>query len=192
MAAFTELVADRGLAAVTVTDVVAHASVSRAAFYACFDDLPACADAAYERFISVLLTRLAAAMDPTAHWHDFVESAIRAYLETLQADIVVTRALQIEMDAAGKAARLRRRLALEQIADVIASRHAQLREQDPTVGALPEKAHLGHVYAVRQFACDALESDPDPDLLALVDPTVRWVAAAVAGAASVEAPASLS
>jgi hypothetical protein len=49
MTAFTELVADRGLAAVSVTDVVAHAGVSRSAFYACFDDLAGCADAAYER-----------------------------------------------------------------------------------------------------------------------------------------------
>ena len=112
MAAFTELVADRGLRSVTVTDVVAHAGVSRAAFYSCFDDLTGCANAAYERFISVLLTRLAEAMDPSDHWHEFVESAIRAYLEALQADPVVARAMQIEMDAAGKPARIRRRRAL--------------------------------------------------------------------------------
>jgi AcrR family transcriptional regulator len=99
MTTFTELVADRGLAAVSVTDVVAHAGVSRSAFYACFDDLAGCADAAYERFISVLLTRLAQAMDPTDHWQVFVESPVRAYLETLQSDPVVARAMQIEMDA---------------------------------------------------------------------------------------------
>ncbi|MEO8966009.1 MAG: hypothetical protein ABI355_00330 [Solirubrobacteraceae bacterium] len=167
-----------------------RAGVSRAAFYSCFDDLGSCAAAAYERFISVLIGRLTQAMDPTAHWHEFVTSAIHAYLETLQADLVVTRALQIEMDTAGKPARARRRLALKQIADVIASRHAQLRAEDPTVGPLPEQAHLGHVYAVRQFACDALEDDPDADLLALVQPTVLWVTAAVAGAASAAAAAS--
>ena len=187
MAAFTELVAAGGLDAVTVGDVVARAAVSRAAFYACFDDLASCADAAYERFISVLLTRLGEAMDPTAHWHDFVESAIRAYLGALNADPVVARAMQIEMDAAGTPARRRRRRALKQLADVIASRHALLREEDPSIGALPEEAHIGHVYAIRQLACDALEDDPDTDLLVLVEPAVRWVAAAVAGAASVEA-----
>lgn len=188
MAAFTELVAEHGLAAVTITDIVGHAGVSRAAFYDCFEDLGDCAGSAYERFISVLLGRLVQAMDPTAHWLDFVKSAICAYLEALQADVVVARALQIEMDAAGRPARIRRRHALTQIADVIASRHAQLREEDPNVGPLPAEAHLGHVYAVRQFACDALEDDPDPDLLTLLEPMVRWVAAAVAGAASVEAP----
>lgn len=186
MSAFTELVADRGLAEVSITDVVGHAAVSRAAFYACFDGLAECGDAAYERFISVLLTRLAQAMNPTDHWHAFIESAIRAYLEALQADRVVARAMQLEMDAAGRPARDRRRRALKQIADVIAAKHAELRREDPSIGPLPDEAYLGHVYAVRQLACDALEDDPDADLLVLVEPTVRWVAAAVRGAAGVE------
>ena len=186
MTAFTELVADRGLAAVSVTDVVAQAGISRSAFYACFDDLAGCADAAYERFISVLLTRLAQAMDPTDHWQVFVESAVRAYLETLQHDPVVARAMQIEMDAAGKPARARRRRALKQIADVIAAKHAELRQEDPSIGALPNEAFLGVVYAVRQLACDALEDDSEPDLLALVEPTLQWIAAAVRGAASAD------
>lgn len=190
MTAFTELVADRGLAAVSVTDVVAHAGVSRSAFYACFDDLAGCADAGYERFITVLLTRLAQAMDPTDHWQVFVESAVRAYLETLQSDLVVARAMQIEMDTAGRPARLRRRRALKQIADVIAAKHAQLRREDPSIGSLPDEAFLGMVYAVRQFACDALEDDTEPDLLALVNPTLQWIAAAVRGAASVETSTS--
>ncbi len=93
MVAFTELVADPGLHAVSITDIVAHAGVSRAASHACFGDLGACGEAAYERFISVLLGRLGQEIDPTAHWQDFVESALRAYLEALQADAVVARAL---------------------------------------------------------------------------------------------------
>lgn len=186
MAAFAELVSNRGLADVTVTDVVAHASVSRAAFYSCFDDLAGCGDAAYDRFIAVLLERLASALDPTADWKMFVDSAVRAYLETLQSDPVVARAMQIEMDAAGKAARLRRRNALGSIAGVIRSRHVLLLEEDPSMGSLPDEAHLGFVYAVRQLACDALEDDPEPDLLALIDPCVQWIRASVLGAANAE------
>jgi AcrR family transcriptional regulator len=182
MTAFTELVAHRGLAAVSVTDVVAHAGVSRSAFYGSFPDLAACADAAYERFIAVLLTRLTRAMNATDDWHVYVESAVRAYLETLQSDPVVARAMQIEMDAAGKPARLRRLGALQQIADVIATRHAELRNEDPTIGPLPDEAFLGIVYAVRQLACDALDAGGAPDLLALIEPTLEWIAASVRGA----------
>ena len=126
---------------------MARAAVSRAAFYSCFDDLSGCADAAYERFIAVLLERVSEALDPTDHWQEFVESAVRAYLETLQADLVVAKAMQIEMDAAGKAARTRRREALKQFADVIGARHALLREENPSIGPLPGEAYLGHVYA---------------------------------------------
>jgi hypothetical protein len=39
---------------------------------------------------------------------------------------------------------------------------------------------------MRQLASDLLEDDPEPDLLALVEPTVRWVAAGVNGAARTE------
>lgn len=187
MVAFTELVADQGLASVTVGDVVGRAAVSRAAFYSCFDDLAGCGDAAYERFISVLLERLGSAMDPTDHWQRFIDSAVRAYLEALQSDPVVARAMQIEMDAAGKAARLRRRQALKLVADVIGTRHRQLRDEDPAIGPVPEEAYLGHVYAVRQLACDVLEDDSEPDLLALVEPTVQWIGATVNGAAEMEA-----
>ena len=42
------------------------------------------------------------------------------------------------------------------------------------------------VYAVRQLACDALDVDAEPDLLALVEPTLQWLAAAVRGAGSAE------
>ena len=99
----------------------------------------------------MLLGELAQAIGRATDWHALVEAAIRAYLETLQADPVVARAMQVEMDAAGKPARVRRRTALKLMADVLAARHA--------------------------------EDDPEPDLLALVEPTVRWVAAGVNGAA---------
>ena len=41
---------------------------------------------------------------------------------------------------------------------------------------------------MRQPASNLLEDDPEPDLLALVEPTVRWVAAGVNGAAGTEGP----
>jgi hypothetical protein len=46
---------------------------------------------------------------------------------------------------------------------------------------------LGIVYAVRQLACDALDNEPDPNLLrTLLEPATRWIAASVNGAASVD------
>ena len=42
------------------------------------------------------------------------------------------------------------------------------------------------VYAVRPLACDALDAGARPDLPALVQPTLHWIAASVRGAAIVE------
>lgn len=185
MAAFCEVVAEQGYGGLTVTDVVAQVGVSRTAFYDCFADLDRCAGAAYERFISVLLEKIVRALEPSQEWIVYVESGVRAYLEILQADPVVARAMQIEMDAAGRAARLRRREALGLIATAVAGRHDQLLADDPSFSPLPQEAHLGLVYAVRQLACDALESGDDPDLTGLVEPIVQWIWATIQGASSI-------
>lgn len=60
MIAATELMAAGGYRGVGVREVCARASVSAAAFYACFPDKEACIYAAYERFIGVLTDRLTA------------------------------------------------------------------------------------------------------------------------------------
>ncbi len=181
MAAFCEVIADRGLSGLTVTDLVSHAGVSRTAFYDCFDDLDSCSDTAYERFIAVLIERLFLALDPELPWEEYVEVGIRAYLEALQADPVVARAMQIEMDAAGRAARSRRRIALRQMAEVIGSRYEALMREDPSFVPVSIEAHLALIYGMRQLACDALDTEEEPDLLRLVEPTRRWILATVHG-----------
>jgi len=186
LSAFCEVVADQGLIGLTVTELVAHAGVSRTAFYDCFDDLETCSDSAYERFISVLVERLFYALDADLEWEDYVEAGVRAYLGTLQSDPVVSRAMQIEMDAAGKTARARRRLALNQMADVIGSRYEVLMREDPSFGPVPLEAHLALIYGMRQLACDALDTEEEPDLLKLVEPTKRWILATVRGAPLVD------
>ena len=188
MSAFSELVADRGLGArLRHRRRRARGRLTRGVLRL-LDGLADCADAAYERFISVLLTRLADAMDPTDHWHAFVESAVRAYLEALQADPVVARAMQLEMDAAGTPARLRRRLALKQIADVISARHSELREEDPSTRWGRSRTKPSFRDGLRRPSAGVRRPRrrAEPDLLALVRPTLQWIAATVRGAASVE------
>ncbi len=182
MAAFTEIVADRGLTGTTVTRVVARAAVSKGAFYHCFRNLAECEEAAYERFISVLLERLGRALDPSAEWPQFVGSAVRAYLEALQADPVTSRAMQIELDAAGTRTRLRRQRALAGIAEIIRSRYVAPPEAEGGIGPVPDEAFIGYVYGVRQLACDRLEREADPDLLALVEPMIGWISVGMRGA----------
>lgn len=171
MIAATELVADLGARAVGVREISAHAGVSRASFYDCFEDKDACFHAAYDRFIGVLTDRMVAAIAERTDWQRLVRAVIGAYLGTLSDDPVVGRAFQVEMDALGRPARERRRAALTAMAVVIKQRRD---EWWPGAEEVPVEAYLACVYATRQLACDRMDDGGDP--LDLLDSAARWVA----------------
>jgi AcrR family transcriptional regulator len=175
MTALVELMAARGYHAFSVGDVATRAGVSRSAFYECFASKEESAFAGYDRFIGVLLERIAERTLAAASWDEFVDGLIGGYLDTLARDLVVARAFQVEMDAIGAAARARRREALVRFADHIRTQHERLRPSDPTLQPAAPEAYLGAVYAVRQVASDALDRDEQPDLTALAAPLARWV-----------------
>lgn len=177
MIAFTELLADRGFARVAVADVAARAGVSRTAFYEAFADKQACAFAAYDRFIDVLLARVRAALAADGDVGTVLAAAIGAYFETLQSDLVVGRAFQVEIDAVGPAARERRRRSLDRFAAALRSRHQALREGDPLLPDVGHVIFVGLIYAVRQLASDLLEREREPRFDALLPELVLWIVA---------------
>ncbi|MET9485266.1 MULTISPECIES: TetR/AcrR family transcriptional regulator [unclassified Nocardia] len=175
--AFTELVAARGYPAVSVGDIATRSGVSRTAFYDCFDSKEACADAAYERFITHLLAELGRRLDGSELDRE-VTAVLHAYFATLQQDLVVAKAFQLEMDAAGPIARARRRGALLRFAELIRYEQMRLADTDPTINTdLPIQAYLAAVYAVRQLVSDALDREPAPDLVGLVSRVTGWLSA---------------
>lgn len=176
LVAMTELMAEVGYRAVKVGAVAAHAGVSRASFYESFPDKEACAFAAYDRFINVLLDRVAADTAGAESWEDFMAGLFGSYFGTLQEDLVVARAFQVEMDAVGPSARARRRRALMRFADVVEAQ----REHFGITSPLPRSAYLGMVYAARQVASDALDTHKRPDLVSLGPEFAQWVGAALA------------
>lgn len=187
MVAFVELIAAHGYNAVNVGHVVSRAGVSRSAFYECFDGPEGCAIACYERFTEVMLALVGAGLAASDDREIWVSSAVEAYLGTLQKDLVVAKAVLIEMDAAGAPARQRRRSAIVRYAEVIAARYEEFRAHDKQLGHLSLSAHLSSVYAIRQLACDALEDEDTPDLLALAPDVNRWIAARDVGSGIVAA-----
>ncbi|HEV3228157.1 MAG TPA: TetR/AcrR family transcriptional regulator [Solirubrobacteraceae bacterium] len=174
MIALTELMAAKGYAAVTVGAVADRAKISRASFYKCFSDQEACAFAAYDRFIEVLLADLQAAGGGD-DWDEIFGSLIRAYLAALQRDLVVARAFQVEMDAVGARARAHRREALVRFAHYIRAERERVWTGPGAPAALPLSAFVGLVYAARQLACDALDAEQEPDLLALAPDLTTWM-----------------
>src|SRR5215207_2332482 len=95
LAAVTELLAGRGYAGFGVGDVAGRAGVSLGAFYGCFGGKDACVFAGYDRFIDVLLRRMAAVDVPGDDRTALTRALIGAYLDTLRQDLVVARAYQV-------------------------------------------------------------------------------------------------
>ncbi len=172
MIAVTELMAAEGYRSIGVREIAARARVSAAAFYECFDDKDACVFAAYDRFIEVLLTKVALPLDDPQEWDGTVAMVLHEYLGTLASDPVVARAFQVEMDSLGRRARDARRQALTGMAAVLKARREELW---PDHVVVPLDAYVGAVYAIRQLASDALDEYDRPDLMALANDAAPWI-----------------
>ncbi len=182
MRAMAELVADRGYAATTVGELASRAGVSRGAFYEHFGSKEACLIAAYDEWAIGLVEAMTREVSEDTSWDEFIDTTLDGYLATLAADPVAARAFMVEMDAAGPAARRRRRETLHGFALLLADRHRAMRRRDPSLGPLPERAYLGLAFGVRELIRELLE-EGSPEKLRSLAPEIRdWVAAMVAGA----------
>ncbi len=190
MAAVTELIAAGGYGGVTIGALASRAKVSRSAFYQCFENKEACAFAAYDRFIEVLLGALAEGAGQAANIDEMIVQMLDGYFSTLERDLVATRAFLVEFDALGPPARECRRAALRSIAGYVRLTHGKFTASDPTLAAVfDEEIYLGIVYIARQLACDALDEQLTPDLRAIGHTVAPWLSSAFhAGSAAQPAP----
>jgi AcrR family transcriptional regulator len=173
LAATTELLAARGYRGFGIGDIASRAGVSLQAFYKCFENKDACVFAGYDRFISVLLQKMVAVEVTPDDRPGYTAALLDAYLATLQEDLVVARAYQVEIDALGASARARRRDSLTLFANFI--REEDARAADDGQPSQPRSAYIGVVYAARQLASDALDVSAKPDLAALGDDLRIWI-----------------
>ena len=173
LAAVTELLAAHGYRGFGVGEIASRAGVSLEAFYRCFAGKDACIFAGYDRFIDVLLRRMAAVDVPADDRPGLTAALLGAYLDTLQQDLVVARAYQVEIDALGAPARARRRESLHLFANFI--REEEARASADERPSLPWSAYIGVVYAARQLASDALDTSQSPDLNALGEDLRIWI-----------------
>jgi AcrR family transcriptional regulator len=176
LAAMTELLAAYGYRGFGPGDVAKRAGVSLAAFYDCFENKDACVFAGYDRFIEVLLTRMTTVDTTDKDSTMLVRLVLRTYLETLQSDLVVARAFQVEIDALGTPARERRRDSLKLFATYIQELVARASPDGQPPPELSWTAYIGVVYATRQLAADAIDEAPEPDLTALGMDLEMWQA----------------
>jgi AcrR family transcriptional regulator len=180
--AMVELVAERGFAAVTIADLASRAAVSRGAFYEQFADKEECLLAAYDAWALTALEAMTLDLPEDGDWESFVERSLHGYLGAIQSDRAAASAFLVHMEAAGDAARARRREMMHGFAAVLADRHDGLRALDPSLGPMPDQMLLGFVLGVREIVREEIEERPDRDLTDLVPVFQRWLTAMVRGA----------
>jgi AcrR family transcriptional regulator len=93
--------AAKGFGAVTISDVVERAGVSRATFYELFKDKEACLQASMELSLADAMGRIVEVYSPDKPWATMVRDATKAFLELLASRPDFARMALIEAPAAG-------------------------------------------------------------------------------------------
>ncbi len=149
IAGLAEAVAKKGYAAVTLTDVVKHAKVSRRVFYANFESKEQCFLAAFEVVVDHLHELTAAAVDGVEGWPRQAIAATRAVLSFFAEEPDLARLCLVESRGAGPAVAARFNEAVGELAPPLRKGRAERPEaerlpdstEDSTIGSLVSLAH---------------------------------------------------
>lgn len=149
IAGLAEAVAEKGYAAVTLSDIVEHAKVSRRVFYANFESKEQCFLAAFEVVVGHLRELVADAVAPVESWPRKAIAATRTVLAFLASEPDLARLCLVESRAAGPAVTARFNEAVGEIAPLLALGRAERPEgerlpdstEDSTIGALVSLVH---------------------------------------------------
>jgi AcrR family transcriptional regulator len=144
IAGLAEAVAERGYAAVTLTDIVKHAKVSRRVFYANFESKEQCFLAAFEVVVGHLHELVADEVGGVEGWPQQAIAATRAVLDFLSSEPDLARLCLVESRGAGPAVTRRFNVAVGEMAPLLAQGRGERPEgqrlpdstEDSTIGSL--------------------------------------------------------
>ncbi len=144
IAGLAEAVAEKGYAAVTLSDIVKHAKVSRRVFYANFEGKEQCFLAAFEVVVDHLRELVAEALDGVDGWPQQAIAATRATLAFLSSEPDLARLCLVESRGAGPAVTARFNEAVGEMAPLLRQGRAERPEaarlpdstEDSTIGSL--------------------------------------------------------
>lgn len=149
IAGLAEAVAEKGYAAVTLTDIVKHAKVSRRVFYANFESKEQCFLAAFEVVLSHLHELVAGAVAGVERWPQQAIAATRATLSFLSSEPDLAHLCLVESRGAGPAVTARFNEAVGEMAPLLQRGRAERPEaarlpdstEDSTIGSLVSLAY---------------------------------------------------
>jgi len=149
IAGLAEAVAEKGYAAVTLSDIVRHAKVSRRVFYANFESKEQCFLAAFEVVVDHLRELIVEAVAGIDEWPRQAIAATRAVLAFLAAEPDLARLCLVESRAAGPAVTARFNEAVGEMAPLLRRGRGERPEgerlpastEDSTIGSLVSLVH---------------------------------------------------
>jgi AcrR family transcriptional regulator len=151
-------IAEKGYAAATIADVVAHAHVSKRTFYEHFADKEACFLALYSETTDELLRLIADATSRSgATWDERLGAAAHAYFERVADEPALVRTALIEIQAAGPAARALRRDVHRRYAELLLALSVDAAAEEPAVRALTPALATAVIGGLDELMLEAVE-----------------------------------
>lgn len=161
------VVAGRGYAGASVTDIVAAAGVSRSTFYENFDGKDECLIAAYQATVTTTLARMAeAALQAAAQgWRAGLVAGVHAVFDAIRERPAVARATYVELGSAGAAVLVARREGNDRFAEQVGALADLVRRVDPRmpevglgrIGLLISGLDLRIAYALNEGRIEELD-----------------------------------
>lgn len=172
--------AEKGYAGTTLADVVRHARVSRRTFYEHFADKEELFLELYASISQEVLAIIARAEAQTdGPWEQRVGASVRAYLETLASSPALSRALLVEIHAAGPRALGLRLEVQKQFATQLVALTAKGTDAPAPLPPRVASAITGGLY---ELVLLALTDEQDAaDLTALTDDATTFVTSVLRG-----------
>ena len=172
IAGLAAAVAEKGYAAVTLTDIVKQAKVSRRVFYANFESKEQCFLAAFEVVLGHLHELVAEAVEPVDGWPQQAIAAARATLAFLAAEPDLARLCLVESRAAGPAVAARFNEAVGELTPLLAKGRTERAASERPLPASTEDSTAGSLVslAYREVAAGGAERLEDllPDCAELI------------------------
>ena len=161
--AMASMAATKGLAAVTIADVVREAGVSKRTFYEHFESKDACFLDLYQAVSMNALKTLRDSVSAERPWQQQLEQALKAYLTHMAASPELLRTLFIEIHHLGVAGERARR----DVMDALASFMVETLGRGPGESAIDEGLALAAVGGINELILQAIEQGRVAELPAM-------------------------
>lgn len=173
IAAMFDAATARGVASVTVADVVERAGVSRRTFYELFSDSDDCFRVAFECALASATTRVLSAYEAQDGWRGRVRAGLVALLGFLDEEPVAGRVLIVESAGGGTAVLERRSEVIQKLTSAIGEMEGEAQTPPPPL--MTEGVVRGVLAVIHSRLAEHDQNHDKESLVTLVKPLMGMI-----------------